>query len=58
MAVEGSYSYWSNISSILATGKNTLGIIMFNGRFFTGEEKNLPLICVKSNFKKIICKWR
>ncbi|HBI3644995.1 TPA: hypothetical protein K3891_000352, partial [Proteus mirabilis] len=31
MAAEGSYSTGQNISSILANGKNTLGIIMFNG---------------------------
>ncbi|HGM9732696.1 TPA: hypothetical protein ACKRFZ_003171 [Proteus mirabilis] len=51
---KGNYSSGQNISSILTNGKNTLGVIMFNGSVFTGEE-NLPLICgVKSNLRNYL----
>ncbi|MEX5485169.1 hypothetical protein IC611_00910 [Proteus mirabilis] len=52
---KGHYSTGQNISSVLENGKNTLGVIMFNGSVFTGEEENLPLICgVKSNLRNYL----
>ncbi|MGP8275704.1 hypothetical protein ACLPC3_19025, partial [Proteus mirabilis] len=53
MAAEGSYSTGQNISSILANGKNTLGIIMFNGSVFTGEEKLTPDMWCEVELKKL-----
>ncbi|WP_049197742.1 hypothetical protein, partial [Proteus mirabilis] len=53
MAAEGSYSTGQNISSILANGKNTLGIIMFNGSVFTGEEKLTPDMWCEAELKKL-----
>ncbi|HCT6318764.1 TPA: hypothetical protein OT289_003336 [Proteus mirabilis] len=53
MAAEGSYSTGQNISSILANGKNTLGIIMFNGSVFTDEEKLTPDMWCEVELKKL-----
>ena len=53
MAAEGSYSTGQNISSILANGKNTLGVIMFNGSVFTGEEKLTPDMWCEVELKKL-----
>ncbi|MCL8610821.1 hypothetical protein NAB31_17995 [Proteus mirabilis] len=51
---KGHYSTGQNISSVLENGKNTLGVIMFNGRFLLAK-KNLPLICgVKSNLRNYL----
>ncbi len=50
---EGHYSAGQNISSVLENGKNTLGVIMFNGSVFTGEEKLTPDMWCEIELKKL-----
>ncbi len=50
---KGHYSAGQNISSVLENGKNTLGIIMFNGSVFTGEEKLTPDMWCEVELKKL-----
>ncbi|HID9626889.1 TPA: hypothetical protein ACXI27_001878, partial [Proteus mirabilis] len=50
---KGHYSTGQNISSVLENGKNTLGVIMFNGSVFTGEEKLTPDMWCEVELKKL-----
>lgn len=50
---KGHYSTGQNISSVLENGKNTLGVIMFNGSVFTGEEKITPDMWCEVELKKL-----
>lgn len=50
---EGHYSAGQNISSILTSGENTLGVIMFNGSILTGEEKITPDMWCEVELKKL-----